>query len=489
MIGIIVGLFSAKAWAILLGSSGIGYMGLLQSLLGLASMIAGMGIGAGVIRMGANALAREDYEEVAALRRAGWILLPVLMAIEILLLVTFRLPISRWMLGGTEYSNHVILIAIALVFSQVSGFQTSLINTYHRIGALAQMSIWSTFLTTGSGLILVWSFGEKGIAPAVLSIPLIQWILSHIFLHREVQTVQVRPTREATLRAIWSLLRFGGPYTASMMVGMGMQLLLPAVVLYMLDTESVGLYRAALVISMTYLGFLLAAMAQDYYPRVSAASDRPDDLVHIVNQQHRLVMLLAVPMILGVQAVAPYLIRIIYSSEFAPAATILEWQLIGDLFKFSSWTMGFVILARSRSATFFAVELIAGLNIVAMTWLGIHFFGLAGLGIGFLLTYVAHYAVVFIVVRRSIGMVWTRSNKLMMLGATLAMLFIKVMPFVGLNGLRMPVALTLATLAALGSAVVIYRDIGGKEYISSLRPKTFLLRFRGRKGSVIVDGG
>src|SRR5262249_51489941 len=143
-------------------------------------------------------------------------------------------------------------------------------------------------------------------------------------------------------------------------------------------------HRAALSVSGVYLGFLLTAMAYDYYPRVSAASGRPAELVQLVNQQHRLVMLLAGPMILGALALAPYLIPLIYTPNFAPAVDIVEWQLIGDLFKFSSWTMGFIILVRSGSTTLFLVELLSGVNILVGSWVGMRFFGLPGLGIGFL---------------------------------------------------------------------------------------------------------
>ena len=84
------------------------------------------------------------------------------------------------------------------------------------------------------------------------------------------------------------------------------------------------------------LGFMLAAMAQDYYPRVSALADHPDQLADVVNQQHRLIMLVAAPIILVAVAVTPYFVPIIYSKKFYPTVDLLEWQLIGDIFKFSS---------------------------------------------------------------------------------------------------------------------------------------------------------
>ena len=68
IVSILTGLVSAKVSAVLLGPGGLGYMGLLQSLLGLSGMLAGMGVGTGLVRAGARALAGKDERQEAALR-------------------------------------------------------------------------------------------------------------------------------------------------------------------------------------------------------------------------------------------------------------------------------------------------------------------------------------------------------------------------------------------------------------------------------------
>jgi PST family polysaccharide transporter len=166
-------------------------------------------------------------------------------------------------------------------------------------------------------------------------------------------------------------------------------------------------------------------------------------------------------MILGTLSLAPLLVPLIYSSQFTPAVEILEWQLIGDLFKFSSWTMGFVILARSSSVTVFIVELVVGVNLLATSWLGIHWFGLAGLGIGVLATYVVHYVITSLIVRRSIGLVWTLDNRLMLIGAVLVTALIRALSLTGLEYLRTPAALILAVLTGAGSLYAIWHQVAG----------------------------
>jgi PST family polysaccharide transporter len=469
MVSIVVGLVSAKAWALLLGPGGLGFMGLLQSLVGLAGLIAGMGVGTGLVRMGANALEYGDERRLAALRRAAWLLFWSLGGCAILALAIFRVPISVLMLGDSKLSSSVVLMGAALLFSLAAGLQTSLLNAHHQVEVLAKLAMLNSLLGSAVSLALVWRWGEQGIAPAIIAGTAVNFIVSAYFLRRHVAPAPARPTRHEVVGAARSLLRFGAPYTLSLLVGTGVQLILPALISHLLGIESVGFYRAAVAISVNYLGFLLLAMGQDYYPRVSAASDRPAELVYLVNQQHRLVMLLGVPMILGALALAPYLVPLIYSRQFLPTVDVLEWQLIGDLFKFSSWTMGFIMLARNQSLTFFFAELSFGLSTLIASWLGMRWFGLAGLGIGFLTAYVVLYLVNWIIVRREIGLVWTKENKRMMLIALFAAVVVRLLPFAGLPGLRTPIALSFALLAALSSLYIIWQEIGGAQYVRARR--------------------
>jgi len=137
---------------------------------------------------------------------------------------------------------------------------------------------------------------------------------------------------------------------ASALVGSGTQLALPILVLRHLGVTGVGFYGAAATIAQGYIGLLLNTLGQDYFPRVAADARRPAALVGLVNEQHRILMLLSAPMILGLMALARQVIVLVYSPEFLPALELLEWQLVADLVRFSAWTMSFVVLARSGSA-------------------------------------------------------------------------------------------------------------------------------------------
>jgi enterobacterial common antigen flippase len=461
IVTILVGVVSAKVMAVVLKPTGYGYYGLLQSLVALSTIVAGAGMATSMVRLGAGPAKSGDHATMANLRSGAWLLFAVIAALVLLVFSAFRVSISRWTLGSPNYAGAIVLMGIALVAAVAGRLQTGILNAYHRVGALAKYGVVNAILSAAVAIAAVLLWGEKGVASAILAGSVASVAASTYYLYRDVGRPAARSSRRETVKATGSILRFGGPYMASSLVGTGVQFALPFLVLHLLDTEDVGYYRAAAAISVNYMAFLVTAMTQDYFPRVSAASKDIATLTKLINDQHRVVMLLVIPMILGTLALVPYVIPIVYSNKFAPAVVILEWMLIGDLFKFSSWTISFAILARCGSSVYLTTESIGGTVMLLSTWLGVRWFGLPGLGISFLAGYVLYYLLVLIVIRRDIHLVWTAWNKKMMFLGVAAALAVRILPAAGLGALRTPIALLLALGIGIPSLVVVWRELTG----------------------------
>jgi PST family polysaccharide transporter len=456
---LVVGVVSSKVLAVVLEPSGFGYYGLLQSFVELVAMVAGLGMGVGLVRSGANRFAANDQAGVASLRQGAWLIFGVTGLLTLVTLAILRATLSRWMLGTPGHSWAIIFAAIAVLFTVASYIQVNTLNAYHRVKALAHCGVWAKVLGALFAITLVLIWRERGIVAAVIMTGVGAWLASRKFLRKEVGPLAVRvPFRDAYAGAR-SLLSIGVPYIGSVALSKGAMLVLPVLVVHMLDTSNVGYYRAAATVAVTYLGFLVTAMGQDYFPRVSSVSDKPDVLRSLVNEQQRLILLLAVPMILGMMALVPYIIPVVYSSRFLPAVELLEWHLIGDVFRLSSWTMSIVILSRcSGKVLLFTEALLAG-STLGMSWLGIRWFGLPGLGIAFLVSNAIYYLAVWLIVRKEINLVWNSANKWMMAVACGAALVVRLCPYTGMARWRTPVALGFAAVAGAGSLRAIWGEV------------------------------
>jgi enterobacterial common antigen flippase len=459
---ILVSLCTAKVMALCLKPAGYGYYGLLQNFVMLASLATGVGMATGIVRLAAGAVKLDDLPVVAAIRHASWWLFAATGAVAFAVLAVFRGRFSEWALGSASHGAVIVILTVPLLLTVAKNIYMGTLNAYHRVGTLARCAVFSSLFSAGVVIPMVLLFGLKGVVPAVTVDSLIACAVYRHYLRRTIGSVLVRPAAKDTANAAWSLLRFGGPYTASMLVGTGVQLALPMLVLHMLNAESVGYYRAATAISVGYLGFLVNAMTQDYYPRVSAAANKPGVLVQLVNEQHRLVMLAAVPMILGALALVPYLVPLMYSVQFRGSVDILEWQIIGDLFRFSAWTMTCVILARSRPSKYLLTELIGGAASIGSTWMAVRWFGISGLGIGFLAGYIIYYLGAWLMTKSELlPLVWTAANKRAMLIGIGASLLIRVLPATPIAAWRTPIALALALAIGIPNARIIWQEFRG----------------------------
>jgi len=229
----------------------------------------------------------------------------------------------------------------------------------------------------------------------------------------------------------------------SAFAGSGVQLLLPAAVLASLDLTSVGYFRAAFAFAGTYLGIVLASLGQDYYPRISARLDS-HSASEMINQQFRLLLLTAGPLVLIAIAFAPTLIRLCYTVGFLPAALILRWQMLGDVFRFQAWVLSFVVLARGKPSGYLGIEIVGGVSILCGVLIGAHWMGLAGIGIGYAVGYLLYDFVVWRTVLRFLEFRWDRGNLALMLVLLTLALAILVLPDVNLKGFSFSVGAVLA---------------------------------------------
>jgi O-antigen/teichoic acid export membrane protein len=457
VISIVLSLVSAKVMALYLHAEGYGYYGLLQSFVAVSALLAGVGMATGIVRLGAAHASQNDVAKISSLRRASWLLFAVVSAFSEVVLFVARKNLSQLVLGSADHGATILLMGAAILFIAAANLQVGTLNSYHRVGALAKYGVCNTLLSSGVSITSVIFWKAEGIPVAILSGAVVTWSVSQVYASREIGKAIAVPFRDV-LADVKALVRFGMPYTASMFLGTGVQLILPILVLHLLNPESVGYYRAAYGISVGYLGFLVTAMGQDYYPRLSAAADDPARTASLINTQHRLVMLLAIPIILGTLALVPYIVPLIYSAKFRAAVGILEWQLIGDLFKFSSWTMSFAILARANTLTYFFIECAGGVATLGTTWVFVRWFGLPGLGVSFLATYVIYYCVVWWTIRREIKLRWTMINCALMLSGVAAAVVVRILPSTSLAAYRNMVALGLSIVAGILSMKLLWRE-------------------------------
>lgn len=400
----------AKAMAVMLGPAGVGLIGLYNSITMLGGQITSMGTNNSGVRQIAEAAGSDDKfritRTISTLRR-----LSILLGFTgMLLLILFRKPISRFTFGDTDHANSLALLSAILFLMTISGAQAALIQGLRRIGDLARMNIFGAFLGLSFSIPIVYFWREAGIVPALMMIATMAFLPSWWYSHK-VKILKFHISWPEFISETKNMLQLGIALMASGLMTTGAMYCIRVIVVRKLGLDAAGLYQASTAISGVYVGFILQAMAADFYPRLTAAANDNIECNRMVNEQAEVGLLLAVPGILATLTFAPYVIQIFYSSQFSPAMTILRWQILGVLLRVACWPMGFILLAKGMGKLFIFTEFSASIINVVFVYFLLSYFGLQGAGMASFGLYIFYFILIFTVAIRVSGFSWSKANK------------------------------------------------------------------------------
>jgi PST family polysaccharide transporter len=149
-------------------------------------------------------------------------------------------------------------------------------------------------------------------------------------------------------------------------------------------------------------------MGTDFYPRLTAVANDNAAVNRLVNEQTEIGLLFALPGLLATLVLAPWVLRVFYSSAFLAATDLVRWQILGVGLRVVSWPLAFVQLAQGRARLYMATEALAAIFQVVFLYVGVRVFGLLGCGVSFFAVYVIFTAEMLVLCRWLSGFAWSR---------------------------------------------------------------------------------
>jgi O-antigen/teichoic acid export membrane protein len=395
---ILISIIRSKFVAVLLGTSGIGIMGLLTATTKTIASITNLGISFSAVRTISAASGTNNQtlisRTIITLRR--WVRFTGITGAILTLVLAPKL--SQWTFGSYSYTWAFVWLSITLFFEELSSGQLALLQGLRKIKQLAKANVIGSFLGLCISLPLFYWLGLQGIVPVLILTAGMSLVLSWYFT-RKVEVEKVSITLKESFADGMGMVKLG---SVMMITGFTLTGVMYLVRIYISRTggiEQVGLYTAAWAIVSNYVGMVFAAMATDYYPRLSAVNDDNLQIKKLVNQQAEIAILILGPILILLLSALPFVIRILLTPKFMPIIGLIQWALIGVLFKAASWSIAFIILAKGDSKIFFISEIAANIIVLTSNILLYHFFKLEGIGFAFLISYLLYLLLVFAIVR------------------------------------------------------------------------------------------
>ncbi len=382
---ILIAIIRSKFIAVLLGPTGMGISGLLNSSIGLISSITNFGLHTSAVKNIAEANGSGDTIRIATIvgvfRKLIWI--TGLLGAILMLILASRL--SDYTFGNRDYTFAFIWLAISLLLNQISSGQKVLLQGMRRIKLMAKASLIASTLGLFITIPIYYYWGLDGIVPNIILTSCLT-LLVFYFFSRKVKIDKIAISLRTTM------------YEGKGMLVMGFFIGLTAIMDQIVEyatrifisnqggVDEVGLFNAGFVIVNTYVGMIFAAMMTDYYPRLSAVAHDNKASGVVINQQAEIAVLILAPMVILFLVFIKVIVIALYSEKFISIDKMIYWAMLGVLFKALNWSIGIIVLAKGATKLYLFTYIIAVIIVLSTNIGGYYYFGLEGLGIAFLVT-------------------------------------------------------------------------------------------------------
>lgn len=401
VVSILCSVVRTKMAAIWLGPIGVGIMAVYNSTLRLIAGTSQLNLEQSGVRD--LSLALDDAERTActawAMRRIA-----VLLSIIAMVLTAACSPLlSRWAFGDTAHTADFIALTPWLFFAAVAGVEMAIMRAHDRLRALARTSIYTAVLSLAAALPLFYYLRLRAIVPVLLIYYAVNFVCALIFRQKPVAPAAHMTLRTA-LRIARPMLSLGAYMTFSMFVTL---LATNVFIIYLNHTggESVvGIYQAGYTLVETYVGLIFTAIAMEYYPRLSTVSTSAIRTEVVVSHEIKIALYVLMPVLVAFICSGQFIIKILYSSSFEAALPFVVFGAAGVIFRAASWCLAYVILARGDGRIYIVSETLSAIAYLALYMPLYHYYGYAGLGIGYVAWYAVYFAVTYAIYRRRYGL-------------------------------------------------------------------------------------
>lgn len=442
-----IGVLRSKFAAVLLGTHGVGFLGLISSAFGLITSALNLGLPTSLVKY----LSVSSEETLPKKLKITQILTWLLGIFGAFICIIFAKPISYFTFGNTNYTWAFILLSFSVLFKLGTIGYSSILQSRNHLKKLANANLLANFLGILFTIPLYYFFRINGVVYNLIAVGLVE-ILVVIYFFKTLKIREEKINKQEFLKESKIIIGDGFYYNLSGFSAILSAYLVQIYVSRFGGIDTLGLYVTGTTILNTYVSIIFTAMGYDYFPRISKVAENTEKLNTEVNHQLKVGIILLFPILLWLIIFCPLVVKILFSKAFLGSVIFVEIAVLGVFFKLFSWLLAFTFIAKSQKKLFLYNEIIFGILYVLINILGFYTGQLRGLGIGYSVYFFSYLAVVYIIATRKLNITVFHKNLVIYLlccGIILVEILINI--FISANNLRLFLMIFVAIFASLWS--------------------------------------
>ena len=382
---VLLTLVRTKVVALLLGVDGVGLLGMFNNAISMVQSITGLGINQGGVKSLSSAEDPRKAAQIATLIRQMSLYAGLLGAVVVLALSPW---LSQWSFGTRDFTGAYMWLACTILFDTLTKGELAIFQGFRRLRILAQANLLGASAGLLISLPIYYIWRTDGVVVAIILSSICGYFATLLF--RDKQKVPPLSVRQEGK----SIITIGAILTIS---GFASTLVSYLFNIYLRShggLEDVGIYQSGFGLIDKYIGLIFVAMSTDYYPRLAAVHNQNTKLSSIMNQQTVVSLLILCPVITIFLPTAPLIVRLLLTKSFLPVIPFLSWAILGMIFKVVSTSMGYILIVKGAHRLFLGTELFSWSTILITNIIGYTLWGIEGIGIAFLFSYVCYFILI-----------------------------------------------------------------------------------------------
>lgn len=402
------GLLRNKVVALFIGASGFGVWSIFHSFIEMCSSFSTFGLDQGGVREIAK-----NSDSAERIGKCIFTFRVAIFAISIVaggLIFAFAQQINDWLFDSADYVSGVRVVACLIFVNGISRGGYAIINGVRAIRYLAMSQIISAVIGSVGAISIIWVFKESGI-PYALSVVTVSMAVVTLIYIKKLRIKTVAPARDEFRSILKSLLHLGLGFTIAGIIASTMTLVSRSYLSSHYSMDAVGIYQSAWTIANLYIGVILTAMGVDFMPRLSKVCDDDDKVNELINKQIEFGICIASIGATIVMLLAPYILVLLYSSEFTLGTTIIRWQILGVILRIIAFPFSYAIMAKGKPMQYALIQIIFWTGEFGLLVLFSTLWGFDALGVNYFIAYIGYLAMTYWACRRNNRYVMTTQTR------------------------------------------------------------------------------
>lgn len=397
-LGILVGVIRNKLIAVILGPQGMGLVSLFNSTIKLVSDSTNFGLSMSAVKRISEELDHGDRQQIrhAISVVRYWSMLTALLGTFVCIALSPLL--SRLTFSWNGHTLHFICLSPVVGLMALTGGELAILKGTQQLRHLASISVYNMFAALFISVPIYYFFGDAGIVPSLLLMALAQMVLTIVCSFR-LYPFKLDLSKGLLNKRLFgdglNMIKLGTAFVVAGMLGSGADFVIRSYINNVTDIETVGLYNAGFMMTMTYVGMVFSAMETDYFPRLSGVNHLGVTFNTTVNRQIEVMVLLVSPMLVAFMIGLPILLPLLYSGKFMPVIGMMQVVVLAMFFRALKLPVEYIPLAKGDSLSYMFLEGIYDIMLVVLVIVFFNRCGLRGAGIGITVAAVADMLIVF----------------------------------------------------------------------------------------------